>query len=323
MLKREKGLFVIYGIVVLILYLLSSTNLIIKEKKVEIYPISVIIEDTKDDYYQNFKKGMDQAARAFHVDTSFITLYEAHDWEQQMELLEREINDGARAVVLAPVDAEQTLLYLEEKKMVTPVILLGTNGSNDWVSDTISMDYFQAGEKLGTMFAEENPVDIPVYLFTEGLRYQSNQDFYDGVVSVLEPMGYQLFLYTSDSKDTFRRAIESTVYPESRQAAVIALDSPSLTVAADILEKSNVYRQQISNLYGIGSNVSLLNDLDSGIIRGMIVNNQFNAGYLSIQAAVEAIQMGIQKKQVVLDSFYIEKEHLRQPEYEKMLYPME
>ncbi|MFR5602279.1 MAG: substrate-binding domain-containing protein [Lachnospiraceae bacterium] len=162
MLKREKGLFVIYGIVVLILYLLSSTNLIIKEKKVEIYPISVIIEDTKDDYYQNFKKGMDQAARAFHVDTSFITLYEAHDWEQQMELLEREINDGARAVVLAPVDAEQTLLYLEEKKMVTPVILLGTNGSNDWVSDTISMDYFQAGEKLGTMFAEENPVDIPV-----------------------------------------------------------------------------------------------------------------------------------------------------------------
>ncbi|MFR5602280.1 MAG: hypothetical protein ACLTKI_08045 [Lachnospiraceae bacterium] len=104
---------------------------------------------------------------------------------------------------------------------------------------------------------------------------------------------------------------------------MIALDSPSLTVAADILEKSNVYRQQISNLYGIGSNVSLLNDLDSGIIRGMIVNNQFNAGYLSIQAAVEAIQMGIQKKQVVLDSFYIEKEHLRQPEYEKMLYPME
>ena len=45
----------------ILLFLLSSTDLIIKEKKTEIYPVSVIIGETTDDYYTNFRKGVDKA----------------------------------------------------------------------------------------------------------------------------------------------------------------------------------------------------------------------------------------------------------------------
>ena len=67
-------------------------------KKIEVYPISVIIEGDNDDYYVNFKKGMDQAAVEFHGDVSFITLYASDDQDQQMDLVKREIRDGTRAV---------------------------------------------------------------------------------------------------------------------------------------------------------------------------------------------------------------------------------
>ncbi len=103
MTKQEKILWVILPVVLVILFLLSSTDLIIKEKKTVIYPISIIISDTSDDYFANFRKGVDKAAEEYNVDVSFITLYEKGDQDQQLELEKREINDGALAVVLVPV----------------------------------------------------------------------------------------------------------------------------------------------------------------------------------------------------------------------------
>ena len=88
------------------LFLLSSTDLIIKEQKAEVYPISVIIEDTSDDYYVNFRKGMERAAVELNADVSFITLYEQGNRTQQMNFVLREQEDGNRALIVAPVDEE-------------------------------------------------------------------------------------------------------------------------------------------------------------------------------------------------------------------------
>ena len=54
--KRENLVLTGLGIILIILYLLSSTDLIIKERKTEIYPVSVILDDTTDEFCQNFKK---------------------------------------------------------------------------------------------------------------------------------------------------------------------------------------------------------------------------------------------------------------------------
>ena len=112
MLNKGKILWCVWAGILVLLFLMSSTDLIIKEKKIEVYPISVIIEGDNDDYYVNFKKGMDQAAVEFHGDVSFITLYASDDQDQQMDLVKREIRDGTRAVILAPV--KPCLLYTSD-----------------------------------------------------------------------------------------------------------------------------------------------------------------------------------------------------------------
>ena len=73
----------------------------------------------------------------------------------------------------------------------------------------------------------------------------------------------------------------------------------------------------------MGSTTSLLNSLESGIIDGLITQNQYLSGYLSIQKAVEAIGIPNLKENVKLDSYYITRENMRSREYERMLYPME
>ena len=87
--KRGKLLVVLYVVFLAVLFLMCSTDLIIREPEKEIYQVAVIIEEARDDNYGNFRKGMDQAAMEFNADVRFITLYEKLNAEEQMELIDR------------------------------------------------------------------------------------------------------------------------------------------------------------------------------------------------------------------------------------------
>jgi len=172
MIKQEKILWTLLAGVLVFLFLLSSTDLIIKEKKIEIYPVSVIIGDTSDDNYVNFRKVADKAAEEYSGEVSFITLYEKGDADQQIELVQREISDGASAVVLIPVKPVECVKRMDDMVLISPAVILGSLPPNDQVKSGISPDYEEEGRMLGQAIAAENPPDIPVWIFTAGLEYR-------------------------------------------------------------------------------------------------------------------------------------------------------
>lgn len=323
MTKQEKVLWVFVGGVLVILFLLSSTDLIIKEKKTEIYPVSVIISDTSDDYYVNFRKGADKAAEEYNVDVSFITLYEEGDAGQQIELVQREIGDGASAVVLVPVNPVECAKKMDDMVLNSPAVIVGNVFPGDRIQSGIAPDYHEEGRMLGEAIAEENSPDIPVWIFSEDLSLGYGRETYNGLVSSLENAGFTTELYERKTEETFRQAIESTVYPGRENAIIAAADVKSLDEAADILGGSSVYANQIPGLYGVGSTAKILNELDSGIIKGLVVNDDFDLGYMSIEKAVEAVQKVTGKEQILLDSYYIQKSDLRESGFERILYPID
>ncbi len=309
--------------VLVLLYLLSSTNLILHEKKAEIYPISVIVEDSSDEDYEKLRKGMDQAAEALHVDLNFITLYEPNDQKQQIQLISREISDGAQAVIFSPAAPAEAALSLDEMVLNSPLIVLGNLFPHSQVLCGISIDYMEAGRLLGEA-AGKLSEEYPIYLITQGLDYGYAREMNDGIRKALGHRERQVALYPLNSEDDCRKLIESTVYPHSQQVILIALDEKSLEEAARVLEESSVYGEQVMGLFGIGGTNRILNYLDKGIIRGLVVHNWFDEGYLSVEKAVEAIQEGGGlREQITLEACYITKEDLRDPAYEKMLYPID
>lgn len=128
-----------------ILYLMSSTDLIIKERKNEIYPVSVVLGDTSDDYYGNFRKGIERAAADYNADTSFITLFQEGDAVQQMDLVWREIDDGAGAVILQPVDSVECARLLGERTLSTPLVIAGEMLPGEIVYTGVSVNYLSRG----------------------------------------------------------------------------------------------------------------------------------------------------------------------------------
>ena len=344
MTRQEKIIWSLLAGTLVILFLLSSTDLIIKEKKTEIYPVSIIIGNTTDDYYTNFRKGVDTAADEYHVDVNFITLYEKGDAAEQMELLKREIDDGAKAVILVPLKPEECGSILEEMEPDSPVIVMGDMFREDRVKSGISQDYREAGRILGEAIARENTPDKPVLLFTEGLEYGYSGEVYDGLYGVLSQAGFKMRLceesgggtesISAEKSETFFRRIledsgnlgggkKDSGKRGDKETVIAALDVRSLDSAADLLTDSPAYEQYVSGLYGVGSTTKILNQMDRGVIKGLVVSNQFDAGYLSVVKAVEAIKKNGDRERIVLESYYIEKDDLRETRFEKILYPIE
>ena len=324
MTRKEKMLWILYGIVLLLLFLLSSTDLIIKEKKTQIYKISVIIEDASDENYVNFRKGMDRAAIELHADVSFITLYDKGSGEQQRELMLREQQDGCKVLIVSPANGEQIFGLQEDKRINVPLVLLNseTVPGGDGIVETIGFDYEEMGRELGKQILREQTVNKQVHLFREQDPDEVSIRFGDGILSELEQAGCAIVMHESSGKDKLRHAAGQIAVKEGEHAVIIVLDPAGLTETAQAISEAGDDRQ-IGGLYGRGNTVRLLNYLDRGVIQGLCITDDFSAGYLSVKMAVELAENRIAEDIQKLESRYIRREDLRNVEYEKMLFPIE
>ena len=318
--KKGKLLILLYLIFLVILFLMCSTDLIIREPEKEVYEVAVIIEDAGDDNYGNFRKGMDQAAIELNADVRFITLYEKLDAEQQMELIERERQDGVDALIVAPVDNDRVLSALSGMQGNTQVLILDTEAGEEKTAGRIVIDYRAMGSLMAAKIKEHMPEGGFVLLLEESGQSAAGAGFLEGASSVLESDGFDCRVLCPGGEEECREMLETL--PEG--GAVILAGSPEILLRmVDVLEKYPGLSARVKGLYGRGSTLAVLDDLDSGLIDGLCVTDEFSRGYFSVCMAIEALEGKTPREALVLDSYYIEKKNLRDPEYEKMLYPME
>ena len=320
--RKEKLLWLGYGIILVLLFLLSSTDLIIKEEKREIYPISVIVEDTSDINYVNFRKGMEQAAIERNADISFITLYEAGSARQQQELIAREQQAGASALIVAPAQGGEIPEDLSRLADI-PVVMVWTGQEPEQAEALVTTDFAQMGRDMAGQIAQSYDRDIPVYLIGRTLKHEGTESFERTLEEELESRGFTICLSLEEDGNTYRTVLEQAISQEPKGAVIVGLDPDSLREAASVLKSDEKLRSYVRGLYGRGSAQEILEALDRGIIRGICATDEFSAGYLSVCRAVEAVSGQRPQKRTVLDHYYIEKKDLRRPKYETMLYPIE
>lgn len=319
--RRGKLLIVIYTIFLIVLFLMCSTDLIIREPEKEIYQIAVIIEDVSDDNYGNFRKGMDQAAVEFNADVQFITLYEKLDEDQQMELIRREQQDGVDALVVVPVEEQQLADALAEKQVTVPVVVLDAETAGKSAAGCVLIDYGKMGEQLAERMAGDIPENCPVLMLEESeKRSAAGKAFLEGAAMVLRESGHECRTISLRGEADCREVGAAL----AQERAVILAGSPEiLSETADMLAEDPGLADRVQGLYGRGNTMPVSGCLDRGQITGVCVTDEFSRGYFSVCMAVEALEGKKIKEPLVMDSYYIEKKDLREPKYEKILFPME
>ncbi len=330
--RRGKLLILVYVVFLTILFLMCSTDLIIREPEKDIYQIAVIIEDSRDDNYGNFRKGMEQAAMEFQADVHFITLYETMDADQQMELIRREQQDGADALIVVPADEDRVISALAGGRLAVPVVLLGSGLTGEGTAGIVWTDYRMMGEKLAREMIEDTDENCLVRIFEDpGKRSVMSRLFLEGAKAEFERSGrgFESIVWEGQGPGV-ANPFEASVVSEAGQTAILAENPEILTEAAlalartaDTPEAPPAAEGCIWGLYGRGDTLPILNYMDRGVIKGLCVTDQFSMGYLSVSTAVQVLEGGMGRKRIELDSWYVERDDLRRPEYEKLLYPVE
>ena len=316
--RSGKVMIVLYIVCLVVLFLMCSTDLIIREPERQIYQIAVIIEDVRSDNYSNFRKGMDLAAAELNADVRLITLYEKLDVKEQMDLMDREQQDGTDALIVVPVEEEQ----VSARQMTIPVILMRAGVAEAAGAGNVIVDHEKMGELLAREILEEQPADVPVYVLTDPAG-QSDMDrlFLKGSDAVFQEAGRSVQRIVRGEEERFFTMLEQPG-AEAQKVVILAENQDILTEAAGVMAGSEAVADAVGGMYGRGTTMAILNYLDRGVITGICVTDVFSVGYYSVREAVRARE-GAGSVPTVMESYYIDKKDLRDPAFEKMLFPIE
>ena len=103
---------------------------------------------------------------------------------------------------------------------------------------------------------------------------------------------------------------------------LITLGNAETETAVDYLQADTSYKRQFM-IYGEGCSDKTVYYLDKGIIKSLVVPNEFNMGYQSVHTIAEQIKYKFSSAEsTTVDSLVINRQNLYDEENQKTLFPI-
>ena len=303
-------IWIIWFVSIILLFVISQTNLILKEETPRVYQVSLILE------------GVDDAAKKYNIDINLITLNNIN----QKTLIESEEENGADGIiVLAKNDLKINLIK-------SPVVVLkskdtdvfdtakigSANPSINISKRTINIDYTDMIERLYTAFEEKYDGSSPVYVFVNDLNLAGVSKETDFLKS---KQSSNIILVEGDEKE-FRTAIEDLVHSK-KSAFIFSLDKKSTDNICKILGGSSVYKEHINGFYCIGATTFFLNKLSEGSIDAIATLNEYDEGYSAVEMLMADLKKTNYMTNIDMENMLVDKESLENDDIIKRLFPID
>lgn len=319
MMNNKKG-FVLTEVILMIMVIGLALMMISGQNKKALDKVSVILENAGDSQWSALKYGLKMAAEEQGIELAVVDVEEGLDAEAQKKVLEREIEDGADALIVQPVldKNDQEVLKKIEKRV--PVMLVGyeaEKGETRYDLPVIKEDNYEMGQALAEEMLKDfegniEEKKIGLLLASTDSNMLSSREC--GFKDALEDKNANILELSLDS------LLDREENTESKVDIVIALDDSNLTAIGEYLANSQPHGEL---LYGIGQSTEAIYYLDKGIAECVVVPDEFNVGYQSLSEVARKLDHYFEnmKKQTVSYSV-IRKETLFSKENQELLLTM-
>lgn len=317
--KMKRCSSVLYGVLVVlmvILYLASSTSLILKEKQRPIYHVSIILNEASEEVFQDVKKGMRQVEKEWLVETNIMTLDGQKDTKEQINMIENEISYGAQAIIIYAVNEVALQQALKDLKVNVPILCIG-NSSKSMGDVYIRYDEGLRSEKIGEQCIEDE-VD-KVYVFSRAINDEHYRETLKDLEKKLRHNNISLGIVVYENQACLEKHY-TKIAQEEGKLALVGLDEVSTQM---LLQLHTAQEGKNIELYGIGYTSKLLGELDRGAIRALGVYDKYDLGYVSLSAALSLIQKKHIPTQWVIKGGIVTQEMMYEEPFEKMIFPVD
>lgn len=322
MLRRKKHYLILTILLTSLFFLLILSKNFIYEDENIVYKISVIIRGKNSESWMITKEGIDQAASDMNIDISFITLSQENNIEEQEQLIKREIDDGTDALIISPAHYTMMSDVIKSAKEKVPVVLIESTIDSVKSIPYISCDNYELGRSLAEEMIQAGNYRKNIAVVNSNIGCSSVKERYNGFMDVIKESKNNCELWNIDIED--QNAVESSkkIMKEKNIDVFVTLEPSTLEIFAQgKKELFSEYGSSIkTEIYGVGSTSKIIALLEDGIINSTIVQNEFNIGYLGVQAAVDLIK-GEKIEDRNIDYAIITNRNMYSDENQRLLFP--
>ncbi len=293
----------------ILLFMTSSTDLILKPNIDRIYKATLLISDVDSELWRNYKLGLDTAAKEYNVDMAVKTLFDLReDDQQQMDQILTEIEFGAEGLILSTSYFSKMVSLIEEENFDNSIVFTKVNRSFcDKLEEKCSYicyNYYNAGRLLGEFLLETHQERQTIFIVAER---EVNEN-------------YEFFVNALQETHNVNILPNATQETEGSGQVKMLLDHDDIVVGLD--ENSLLHFRDIDGvvLYGLGYTNTLIDCVVQGDVAGFVCFNEYMAGYLSVQNLVTMLDGGTIQECVEIPYKLITKETMF--ENETFLFPI-
>lgn len=320
--KRKKQILILAISLSLCLGLLLN-EILRGEDTGRIYNISIITRGKNSESLMIMKEGIDQAALEMNANISFVTLSEDNSVDEQNDLIKREMNNGADAILISPVDYEKMSEAVDNAASKLPVVQIESKVNSNKILPIISCDNFQLGASLGEEVIKMGGSNNKIAIVKNNLECSSIKERYDGFMDAIKNTNneYTLLDITGYKQGDYYRQVRNFL-DNNNVDAIVTFDTAMLESVGQAKKDMSTANNQYSNIqiYGTGSTSKIISFLEEKVVNATAMQNEFNVGYIGVKTAVSMIN----KKKIddsVIYSTVVNSDNMYSNENQRLLFP--
>jgi len=293
--------------------------------------LAVIPKGSTHEHWARVRIGAEKAAAEFTAAGSPVRILwkgpiREDDREQQIQVVEGFTSQGVQGIVLAPLDSRALKRPVEEAARAgIPTVLFDSNlePPNDAVS-YVATDNGKGGHLAGRRMGELLNGKGTVLM----LRYQegsaSTEEREAGFLAELKAFpGISVVSadqYAGPTRDTAKRAAENLLNRFATRVDGIFTPNESST-AGMLLALQDIGKAGAITFVGFDYSSSFLEPLRKGELKGFVVQNPVNMGYLSVKTMVAHLRKQAIPKTIDTGVELVTLDNLQDPKIQAVINP--
>ncbi len=303
----------IFSFLYLMLYKIDIDN-----NNKEYTKISVITRFTDTESFGIIMQGMEQAASDMKAEITYISLAEYNNADEQNELIIREFNNDADAIIISAADSNYITETINNVGIRIPIIAIESTVNTNSINGFYSANNYEMGKALGEkILSQMNSDDKNIVILQGSPKSTSISEREKGINDVFYEKGINIITVPIDDMNTTKPYFFDNLIFEYKPDIIIATET-------EVLEKTASYFYSIDGwngkIYGAGTNGKIASYLEKEIISAIVVQNEFNIGYLGVQAAVLSVE-GKSTKYANIDYKIIDRKNMYTKECQRLIFP--
>ena len=282
--------------------------------------ISFIARGIKTESWSTIEQGIEQAANDLNVEITSIYLSSENNVEEQVALLKREVQNGADAVMIAPVNSQDLRAPIEEAQKFVPVVAIESTVEGLENLPYIGCDNFALGRALGEEIFKQGAKGNKVAILQSSLSCSSVYEWYQGMLEVLQQNGMDLSFWEIPDDPTQAYETAKKLLQKRDVNKAVALDGATLEAVARAEKELSPPGVTTVDIFGVGRTNQVVSYLEEKVITSIGVQNEFNIGYLGVTTAVSQIK-GDWSENATINFAIVNYADMYTPENQRLLFP--